>query len=163
MKSGTPFILVICGPPCSGKSSLRQALVKSRDDIRWHEMDDVRLRVLPGPINDEPARSAAYRIIHFRAGKDLLNGHSVLLATYQPLQHRSEVANLALRLDVPLFVVQCVCTPNEAVRRFAQRGANHGGADLTALRVKDLSERYERFDGALLLETTTNRKSSKFR
>ena len=117
-------------------------------------MDNIRESDLAGPINDDPARSAAYRIMHLLASKDLLAGNSVILgATYQPPQHRAELANLALRLDVPLYVVQCVCPPDIAAWRFEHRTGKHAGTDLTTLRVKQLVERYERFDGAMLLET----------
>jgi predicted kinase len=156
VEDSRPFILVICGPPCSGKSTLARVVARVMRDVRWHEMDDVCLSVLPGLINDESRRSAAYRIIHSRAARDLLEGSPVLLsATYQPQHHRSEVAHLALRLSVPLYVVQCICGPDEAARRFRERRSEHAGADLTASRVKRLSESYERFEGALVLDTST--------
>ncbi len=166
MGSGKPFILVICGPPSSGKSFLMRALAAERKDIKYHEMDEIRREILPGTLHDKPTRSAAYRVMHFRATRDLLEGYPVALsATYMPPEHRAEIAALALRLrlppfgasrDVPLFVVQCVCTPDRAVNRFQQREPGHAGTDLTVMRVRQLSAEYERFDGALLIDTESS-------
>lgn len=154
MSGSNGFLLVVCGPPCSGKSFLHDALKSSRTDIQYYEMDDIRLRILKGPLNDKPRRSAAYRVMHHLATVDLLNGRSVAVgATYLPAEQRAELASIAQRSRVDLFVVQCICSPEEAVKRFQRRSSTHAGSDLTAVRVKELTEQYERFDGALLINT----------
>ena len=150
------FILVICGPPCAGKSYLLRFLAPARKDISFFEMDEIRRQILPGELHDKPTRSAAYRVMHSRATKDLLVGKPVALsATYMPTEHRAELSAIAVRFRVPLYVVQCTCAPEEAAKRFLGRKGGHAGADLTATRVKELSAQYERFDGALLLNTDT--------
>ena len=149
-----PFILVICGPPASGKTTLIQSFRAARQDIRFYEMDAIRLEVLPGPLHDKATRSAAYRVMHERARRDLLNLQATSVsASYMPPEHRAEVAALALDLRVRLFVVQCVCPADEAVRRFELRRGSHPGTDLTAERVRKLAEEYDPFEGALLIDT----------
>src|SRR3989442_3951826 len=106
MDDTRPFLLVICGPPCSGKSVLWRALKAARPDIHCYEMDDVRMEILPGPLHDKSRRSAAYRVMQFRAAQHLHRGQSVAVcATYVPSEHRAEVASLTLRLGIRLFVV----------------------------------------------------------
>ena len=153
MKIARKFILVVCGHPCSGKTGLTNLIKSSRHDVFVDEMDDIRLVELPDSNHDEPVRSAAYRLMHFRATKNLGTGPVLVSATYQPFKHREEIANLALRFEVPMYVVQCVCRPEEAERRFMGRGVDHAGNDLTASRVRQIAADYERFDGALTLNT----------
>ncbi len=149
-------ILVICGPPCSGKSYLMGLLKSYWNDIIFLEMDAIREEILRGRLHDKPTRSASYRVMHYLATKELKKGKSVALnATYMPEEQRAEVASIALRLRVPLYVVQCVCMPDEAMKRFVGRESGHAATDLTAERVKKLSEQYEQFDGALLINTDT--------
>ena len=152
-----PYILVFCGPPCGGKSYLHKEFKKAHPEVSSDEdeMDTIRLVRLPGPINDESARGAAYRLLHLYASRKLNKKRPVALnATYMPQRHRAELAALAVRAKVPIYIVQCVCSPALAVKRFQERPiGKHAGSDLTAERVRHLAERYERFDGALLLNT----------
>lgn len=150
------FLLVICGPPCSGKSALFEALKLSKPALRYFEMDEIRMRIMPGNLHDKPRRTAAYRIMHFWAGRELSQGHSVVVcATYIPHEQRAELVALAARRRVRLFVAQCLCSPEDATKRFLHRSPTHAGADLTATRVKEISEQYERYEGALLINTHT--------
>jgi predicted kinase/8-oxo-dGTP pyrophosphatase MutT (NUDIX family) len=132
------------------------------DEAGSDEMDKIRLHKLPGAINDEPARSAAYRLLHLYASRRLMSGKRkpvALNATYMPQRHRAELASLAVRSGAPLFVAQCVCSPEIAVKRFQERlqkHEEHAASDLTPVRVRQLAEGYERFDGALLVNTDPN-------
>ena len=152
------FVLVFCGPPCGGKSYLHEAFKRAHPQVSFNEMDQIRLDEFPGPINDEAVRGAAYRLLHRFACREVNNGKAVALnATYMPQRHRAELAALVLRSDVAIYVVQCVCSPDVAVKRFRERALGlHAGSDLTALRVRQLAERFERFDGALLINTDTD-------
>ncbi len=150
------FILVICGPPCSGKSELLKCLSAARGDFRCFEMDTVRKTILPGPLNGKPLRNAAYRVMHFQGARELLKERSVVFsATYMPKEHRAEVAAMAARLNVPLYVVQCICPTNVALQRFSHRDlAEHAATDLTTEKVRRLVERYKPFDEAVLLDSS---------
>jgi predicted kinase len=148
------FIVAFCGPPCSGKSTLMEAVRRAQPDLSCHSVDDIRLTDpdLAGPINDKARRSAAYRILHFRAAQDLIGRKAVALdATYIPDEARAEIAAIALRFRVPLYVIQCVCPGEEAAAGFIQRKLSHAGSDLTVQRVKDLADGYERYEYALVI------------
>lgn len=157
-----PYVLVFCGPPCGGKSFVLDAFKRAHPEVCCYEMDSIRLNKLPGPINDDGARGAAYRIMHFYSARDLKAKRPVTLnATYMPARQRAELAALVVRQNVPLYVVQCVCFPNTATKRFEERllrirrrsEPEHAGSDLTITRVRQLAEQYVRFDGAFLLNT----------
>jgi 8-oxo-dGTP pyrophosphatase MutT (NUDIX family) len=155
------YTVVFCGHPCGGKSFLHEKFKNAYPEFKsldsgQDEMDKIRLAQFPGPINDEPVRSASYRLMHFYASQSLRAQRSVALnATYMPKRHRAELAALTARERANLFVVQCVCDPNTAVNRFKKRPpGEHAASDLTSLRVRQLADQYERFDGALLVDTS---------
>lgn len=160
-------VVVFCGPPCAGKSHVLEQFKNSTfahqrfpGELWAHEMDQIRLEQFPGELNDWPKRNAAYRILHFEASKQLLAGRSVAVtATYIPQHARTELAAIVQRFQAKLHVIQCVCSPEEAVRRFNSRNAQsasrpHAGSDLQVAKVKSGAESYQRFEGAMTLDTT---------
>jgi predicted kinase len=150
-----PLLVIFSGPPCSLKSTLAKTFAESHPGMRRFGMDEIREEIQPGPIQDKPRRNAAYRVMHFRATQALLNGQSVILdATYIPQEHRQEIAQIVLRLSAQLYVVQCWVSPEEAVKRFCGRGLDHAAVDLTPALVAQNAQMFNRFDGALVLDTT---------
>jgi predicted kinase/8-oxo-dGTP pyrophosphatase MutT (NUDIX family) len=154
------MIVVFCGHPCSGKSSTFDLFLKFFPEFCGYEMDQIRLDEMEGPIHDLSRRAAAYRVMHFKCTKSLKEGRSVALsANYFPMTARAELAGIAQRTGVDLYVVQIVCDAPVAVARFLQRQRTeprHAGGDLTVSRVRDQASNYEPFDGALTIDTTTN-------
>lgn len=153
-------IVVFCGHPCAGKTHLREAFRDCISDSASFEMDDVRTIKIPGLIHDKSRRSAAYRIMHHDAIM-ALSAHPIVavVATYFPTKARAEIVEGALRFHADLYIVQCVCSPQVAVDRFLLRSVGdpkHAGRDLTAARVRELANQYERFDGGLTIDTTNN-------
>jgi len=160
-------IVVFCGHPCSGKTYLFNYFKDKQQGFLCLEMDNIRLKEMPGPIHDRSRRSAAYRRLHFEAAKELGAERSVALcATYLPLRARAELTALGQRMKASLFVVQFVCDKEVAAKRFVERHRGirrhlmdykkDAGADLTVTRVRDQAERYKRFEGALTIDTTNN-------
>lgn len=129
-------------------------------DFSGYEMDEIRAERLPGPVHDAAKRAAAYRLMHFEAVKKLEAGISVAVsAVYYPLQARAELAEIARRYEVDLYVVQSVCDAHVAVSRFIRRERtmpHHAGADLTVSQVMEYANTYRPFDGALTIDTTDN-------
>ncbi len=157
------ILIVFCGHPCSGKSHALDIVAKSFHDLKGrrfkvYEMDTVRTEMIPGPIHNEDRRAAAYRLMHFQVAKDLDNQFSVALsAVYFPMTARAELAEIARRMCVDLYVVQCVCSPAKAVERLHYRlrmEPHHAGSDLTDSRVMELANAYDPFPIALTLDTT---------
>ena len=135
---------------------------KAHPEFWGREMDDVRLETFPGSVNDKPKRNASYRILHFEASQHLQRGQSVALnGTYLPPNARAELSAMVLRFDAALFVIQCSCSSDLAVKRFLERHEQmkaadnlHAGADLTTTRVRSLAEEFVRFEEALTVDTT---------
>jgi len=136
-----PKLLVLSGPPCSGKSSL-SAAIATKTGFCWLETDRILSTLIPHSDRRKSHRNLAYRVTLLIADELLNCGHSVLLdATYGSYKHRKAVEDCAKHAGVPLFLVQCNVSPEVAVGRFRARGA-HPARDLTECRVRQLASRY---------------------
>ena len=134
-------LIVVAGPPCSGKSCLAEILAK-HTGIRHLEMDAIRARLMPESRHAKPDRDIAYRTMHLAAEMLLGAGHSVILdATYMPVEHRLELEGIAEFTGSPIFIIECRVSPETAIVRFGMR-AQHAAVDLTPSRVHWLSAHY---------------------
>ncbi|MDX6372676.1 MAG: hypothetical protein QOD98_1664 [Nocardioidaceae bacterium] len=115
-----PGVLVLSGPPCSGKSSVGRLLAA---DGCLVEVDALFSMLLPDSDRNRDDRMLAYEAAHLFARVLLEHGRSVVLeCTYARLeQRRSLVEALADLPDVPLWVVELFVSPDDAVTRFRQR------------------------------------------
>ena len=141
-----PTIVVVCGPPCSGKSECSRMLLQQRQFAGWIrlEMDELRLALWPFS-HTEQDRANAYARMHELAAEALRNGAPgvVLDATYQPSQQRHAVRALAEGTPANLIIFECKVSADEAVSRFEKRESHHAGIDLSAERVWDLADDFQ--------------------
>jgi predicted kinase len=121
----SPGVLVLSGPPCSGKSSIGRLLTAEPPlpDLVHVEVDALFDLLLPGSDRNRHDRQLAYDAAHAVTRPALARGRCVLLeCTYARRdQRRSLVAALADQPAVPLWVVEVQVPPEEAVHRFRRR------------------------------------------
>lgn len=147
-------VLVVAGPPCTGKSTLARSIAERRRFVHL-EMDRLRARLLPDAGNAKSARTVAYRAMHAFAEVLLGLGHSVILdATYGPADHRADVEALVTRTGAALFLVQCRAPADLAAVRFGGRATDHPANDLTAVKVEALARAYPYHADGLVLDTS---------
>jgi predicted kinase len=152
------MLLVLSGPPCSGKSTLAAALRQRLGGVAL-DVDDIRTALIPGSQQSEADRDAAYAELHSRAKRLLRDGVSpvILSATYTRLAQRCRLAAMASEVGAAALVVQCAIDPGVAVARFAVRPAGHAAVDLTADAVRTAAAAYAFTTGeALVLDTTAS-------
>jgi predicted kinase len=120
-----PGILVLAGPPCAGKSSVARALVNADAEGRTIlvEVDSVFDLLLPDSDRNRRDRMLAYDAAHALARLALDRGRTpVLECTYARLEQRASLLEALADLpEAPLWVVELVVTPDEAIRRFRLR------------------------------------------
>ena len=120
-----PGVLVLSGPPCSGKSAIGRLLAAEPPlpDLVHVEVDALFDLLLPGSDRNRRDRQLAYDAAHAVARLALDRGRCVLLeCTYARRDQRASlVAALADLPRVPLWVVEVQVSPEEAVHRFRQR------------------------------------------
>ena len=92
-------LIVVCGPPCSGKSTIARAL-SARTGAIHLELDSILVRLLPGSAHSEKDRDVAYRAMHTIAECLLRSVDEVIPATYA-LPAESTAIPVALSSPLP--------------------------------------------------------------
>ena len=146
-------LLVLSGPPCSGKSTVGGLLTSSfpHRPRRIHlEVDSLLSLLLPRSDRSRDDRMLAYDAAHAVARRLLCRGESVVLeCTYaRTEQRRSLVDALAELTTVPVRVIELTVTGDTAVQRFRQRDQ---ATDLDDELVRERVEAFPPFDQALRL------------
>ncbi|MBI4475301.1 MAG: ATP-binding protein [Acidobacteria bacterium] len=148
------MLVIVCGPPCSGKSTIAAALA-SRLGFPHLEIDRIRARLLPGSDLREEDRDAGYRCIHLIAEEMIRAQVSVILdATYGREIHRKEIGQIINSIGVVTFLIQCKVPPDVALERFRQRPAGHPAVDLTEERVASLISEFVYSPEGIVIDTT---------
>jgi predicted kinase len=118
-------------------------------------MDSIRQRLLPQSDHRIDDRDIAYRAMHFAA--ELLVSYSgalILDATYARASCRTELSDVAIRLNGDLFVIECHVGADVAQERFHRRRV-HPALDLTPDRINRLAASYPYFRAACAMSGTT--------
>ncbi len=133
----TADVLVLTGPPCSGKSSVARRLVQRAGPDRrvLVGVDAVFDLLLPASDRNQADRMLAYDAAHGAARSLLLCGVPVVLeCTYSRAQQRVSLLHALEDLGAPLRGIEFLVQPDEAVRRF---GVRHQETDLDELLVRE--------------------------
>ncbi len=132
-KAGSPTLIVICGLPACGKSTIAQAMAE-RSGFAVFNSDVIRKR-LAGKNPTERAAvgwgediysadftAATYKALADEAAKSLRGGDGVILdATYKDVAERMRLRDLAGEVAVPIVFAQCTVTDEQAKQRLAAR------------------------------------------
>jgi predicted kinase len=147
-------LVAVSGPPCSGKTTIARELASRLRYIHL-EVDRIRIGILPDSTSSLAERDIAYRAMHMLASYLLNSSQSVILdATYTRPEKIADLTELAQRTATPLFVVQCLVTPEIALARFRARRQPHFAVDLTDEGVLRQAREYP-YDGCQLHIDTT--------
>lgn len=153
-----PTVVVICGPPCSGKTGIARRLRQEPEfaSFVYLEMDELRLSLWPSSHTPED-RAKAYARMHDLASEALRTGApgAILVATYQPSRQRRAVRTMADGLPARIVVFECAVSPDKAVESFHARSEAHAATDLYAERVWDLAHDFRYFKHATRLDTSS--------
>lgn len=143
-------VLVLSGPPCSGKSTVGRLLRSASTERRVHlEVDALFSLLLPGSDRNRHDRLLAYDAAHAVARSLLARGEGVVLeCTYARHEQRSSLIE-ALG-GAALWVVEVSVTPDEAVRRFRTR---HQATDLDDEGVRERAAAFPYSSLALRLDS----------
>ena len=147
-------IVVLSGPPCSGKSSVGRILSAQPHAAEprpvFIEVDELFALLLPASDRSRGDRMLAYDAAHVLARLLLQRGETVLLeCTYARVEQRMSLLQaLAGEPAAPLRVVEFFVPADEAVRRFRQR---QQATDLDEALVRERAESFPYWPHALRL------------
>jgi predicted kinase len=150
----TTGVLVLSGPPCSGKSSVGRLLAAGaagRQRVAV-EVDLLFDLLLPCSDRNRDDRMLAYDAAHAVAGACLDRGRMpVLECTYSRRAQRAGLVEaLAAHPSAPLWVVELTVTADDAVARWRGRSQE---TDLTEHLVRSRAETFPACDHALRLDS----------
>jgi predicted kinase len=135
-----PMVVVLAGPPCSGKSTAGAWLATALPGIHLH-VDAILTAILPHSNRCLQDRRLAYEITARAIQSVLDRGLSVVLdCTYSRKEYRRQVVN-RVPAEVPLVVIEFLVTVDVALARFENRQAHHA-IDLTPTIVTDKVSAY---------------------
>ncbi|MEU8328697.1 AAA family ATPase [Micromonospora sp. NPDC048839] len=148
-------IVVLSGPPCSGKTTARKVLAQQRASAgRIHlEVDSLFELLFPESDRNRDDRMHAYAGAHLLARMLVDRAETVVLeCTYARRDQRVSLLEALAGSAAPLWVVEFFVTPDEAVSRFRQR---HQATDLDEALVRERAEAFPYFAGALRVESSS--------
>ena len=147
-------VLVLSGPPCSGKSGVGKVLASQS---RLHiEIDSLFSLLLPRSDRNSTDRMLAYDAAHLLARMLLKRELTPILeCTYSRLQQRTSLLEAIADIPAaPLWVVEFVVSPDDAVHRF-RRSPSHRATDLNERTVRERAQTFPYSAQALALESET--------
>jgi predicted kinase len=146
-------IVVLSGPPCSGKTAISKHLLTPLDAIHL-QMDEFRAGLFPNLRHHAPTIDKAYYVMHVVANLLLSSGHNVIVdASYGRYTQRKELEIVALAANATLYVIQCRVDPMVARKRFELRPSGHPATDLDPDRVALLVELYPYFSQGITIDS----------
>jgi chloramphenicol 3-O-phosphotransferase len=130
-----PFVLVVTGLPCTGKSSIAQSLAKhfalpfiSKDGFKELLFDEL------GWSDRDWSRKlgrASFRLLFYALEAQLDVGRSSIIeGNFHPDFHNQTLHDLKQRHGCDIFQIYCHCEPNIVLERFRarwERGERHPG------------------------------------
>jgi len=124
------LIVIVCGLPGVGKTTLSKALAPLIDAIIL-STDKIRKDLIPNPTYSKKEREFVYDVLLLFA-KYLYNArrNCVLDATFNKERSRRDVVK---KLEIPseqVFIVECVCPKDIVISRLEKRKNDLSDADI---------------------------------
>ncbi len=121
------MLIIICGLPGSGKSSLSRRLKRILPAIHLNT-DKVRKEVFPNPKYTEQEKKMVYDEIVNQTEKQLLKKRNVIVdATFYSKKYRQRVINVARDTKTKYYVIKCILSEEMIKKRLEMRGKRGTG------------------------------------
>lgn len=124
------MIVIVCGLPGVGKTTLSKALAPLIDAIIL-STDKIRKELIPNPTYSKKEREFVYEMLLLIA-KYLHNAgkNCILDATFNREKSRNEVAKKLDLSSEQVFIVDCVCPKDIIISRLEKRKNDWSDADI---------------------------------
>ena len=143
--TGVPKLVVVCGPPGVGKTTVSEGIV-DRIDGELLRTDVVRNDVAPDPEYTPEERERVYDELFDRGRERVQRGENVVLdGTFQHSEHREEARALAAELGAEFRPVKVECAEPVVRQRIRARENDESDADFGIHEM--IREQFDPLDG----------------
>lgn len=114
-------LIMLAGLPCTGKTTVREKLIKNLKDYDFHDNTQVRRDF--GYKKFDPRRDhLVLEEVDRRTENSFRSGKGVILdSIHRHKKRRKGIYDLALKLGKKVFIIECFCSPEESKRRMRRR------------------------------------------
>lgn len=133
-RAETGDIIVVCGLPGVGKSTVSKAIA---DAVEGEVLrtDVIRQEIVENPVYTAEEKRRVYDELFERARDHLADGRTVVLdGTYRRRTYRDRARELAAELDTGFDLVNVQCDESVVERRIAERENDASEADVEVYR-----------------------------
>lgn len=145
------MLIIVCGLPGSGKSSLSKDLAKNFSAVHLNS-DEIRKKLFPQPTYSEEEKKKVYEEMAKQAGEILGRGNKVIAdATFSRKEYRRIMEDEAAKVGAKVFVIKCILHEDETKKRLDKRkisGKNPSDAGYEVY--MKLKESFEPLEGPCL-------------
>ncbi|MBU0532872.1 AAA family ATPase [Candidatus Micrarchaeota archaeon] len=122
------MLIIVCGLPGSGKSSLSNILTKEFSAV-YLNSDVIRKQLFEKPAYTEEEKRKVYEEMGRRTEEMLKKENVIVDATFYRKEYRKLMINIAKKLGKKTAVIRCKIDEKEAERRLAKRKQGLSDAD----------------------------------
>ncbi|MFB6229506.1 MAG: AAA family ATPase [Halobacteriales archaeon] len=142
------MLVVVCGPPGTGKTTVAEWIAQHRD-ARLVRTDVVRGDVVDDPEYTEAERRRVYESVFRRIEAGLEDGSSVVAdGTFDRREYRERVGRVAMEADVRFELVRVTCDPETVERRIERR--ENDESDATVENYHEIRDEFDPVTGSHL-------------
>ncbi|MFF5717922.1 AAA family ATPase [Streptomyces buecherae] len=123
MGQDDPVLVIICGLPATGKTTLSQTLARQIGAVHVR-VDTIEQAIVRSGLATHPVGPAGYAVAYALAEEHLRQGLTVIAESVSPLAvTRDAWRSVAVRTAVPAIEAEIVCSDPAEHRRRAERRA----------------------------------------
>jgi len=138
------MLIIVCGLPGSGKTSISKMLAK-RFSAAHINSDVVRKRIFEKPAYTDEEKRKVYLAMADEAGKSLKEKNVILDATFYRKEYREMARKAAEKAGTDAYIIVCELGERETQKRMEEREMGPSDADFEVY--LKLKETFEPVDG----------------